>query len=123
MVRRLPTGRLWPGLTCGSGGDHAGVLAPDGESLVTWLAVDLSSEAVAARPADVVERQLGVLGRVDPAVRPSLALDLAADRRLEIDAFNGAVVRLAREHGVPAPLNFALYAALKPYADGPPAQA
>lgn len=74
-----------------------------------------------ALPADAVDRQLGVLGRVAPAVRSSLAHDLAAGRRLEIDAFNGAVVRLAGEHGVPAPLNFAVYASLKPYAEGAPA--
>jgi 2-dehydropantoate 2-reductase len=44
--------------------------------------------------------------------------DILAGRRLEIEALNGAVVRLGRQAGVPTPLNFAVYAALKPYADG-----
>ena len=44
--------------------------------------------------------------------------DLLAGRRLELDALNGTVVRLGRQAGVPTPLNFAVYAALKPYIDG-----
>ncbi len=47
--------------------------------------------------------------------------DLAAGRRLEIETLNGTVVRLGRERGVPTPANFAVYAALKPYAAGAPA--
>ena len=50
----------------------------------------------------------------------SLYYDLAAGRRLEIETLNGTVVRLGRERGVPTPANFAIYAALKPYADGAP---
>jgi hypothetical protein len=37
-----------------------------------------------------------------------------------LEAMNGTVVRLGLEYGVPTPLNFATYAALKPYADGRP---
>lgn len=47
--------------------------------------------------------------------------DLSAGRRLELEALNGAVVRQGEQVGVATPLNFAVYAALKPYADGPPA--
>jgi hypothetical protein len=32
----------------------------------------------------------------------------------------GVVVRLGEQHGIPTPLTFAMYAALKPYADGVP---
>jgi 2-dehydropantoate 2-reductase len=46
--------------------------------------------------------------------------DLKTGRRLELDSLNGAVVRLGRELGVSTPLNFAIYASLKAYADGPP---
>ena len=46
--------------------------------------------------------------------------DLRAGRRLELEALNGTVVRLGREMSVPTPFNFAVYAVLKPYADGPP---
>ena len=57
----------------------------------------------------------------DPAIRGSLYYDLAAGRRLEIETLNGTVVQLGRKRNVPTPANFAVYAALKPYADGAPA--
>ena len=41
-------------------------------------------------------------------------------RRLELESLNGEVVRRGREHGIETPLNFAVYAALRPYVDGPP---
>lgn len=50
----------------------------------------------------------------------SMAHDLMAGRRLEVETLNGTVVRLGRERDVATPCNFAVYAALKPYADGPP---
>ena len=46
--------------------------------------------------------------------------DLLNGRRLELEAFNGTVVRMGRDFSVPTPLNFAVYAALKPYVDGAP---
>ena len=48
-------------------------------------------------------------------MRASLYHDLAAGRRIELDALSGAVVRLGREAGVPTPLSFAIVAALRPY--------
>jgi 2-dehydropantoate 2-reductase len=74
-------------------------------------------------PEDAIERQLALMAEASPTMRSSLSRDLVAGRRIEIEAFNGAIVRLGREHGVPTPLNFAVYAALKPYADGVPAGA
>ncbi len=50
----------------------------------------------------------------------SMLTDLLAGRRLELDYVNGALVRLGEKLGVPTPLNFAYYAALKPYLDGAP---
>jgi 2-dehydropantoate 2-reductase len=76
-----------------------------------------------ALPGGHVERTLAFFEGSDPAIRGSLYYDLAAGRRLEIDTLNGTVVRLGRERGVPTPANFAIYAALKPYADGAPAPA
>jgi 2-dehydropantoate 2-reductase len=67
-----------------------------------------------------VERMLQYFQSAAPAVRGSLYYDLAAGRRLEIETLNGTVVRLGQARGVPTPANFAVYAALKPYADGPP---
>jgi 2-dehydropantoate 2-reductase len=72
-------------------------------------------------PDGFVADALRFFERAAPAVRGSLYYDLAAGRRLEVETLNGTVVRLGQEHGVPTPANFAVYAALKPYADGPPA--
>ncbi len=43
---------------------------------------------------------------------PSMLQDKRRGKRTEIDALNGAIVRLGRESGVPAPVNEALAAAL-----------
>lgn len=43
--------------------------------------------------------------RIDEKARSSMADDLALGRRTEIDALCGEVVRLARAHGLEAPLN------------------
>lgn len=70
-----------------------------------------------------VERLLQLVRSVastTSAARGSMYLDLVGGRRLELDAINGAAVRIGREVGVPTPLNFAVYAALRPYADGTP---
>ncbi|CAN5814544.1 2-dehydropantoate 2-reductase [soil metagenome] len=54
-------------------------------------------------------------------LRGSMAYDLLAGRRLEVDTLNGTVVRMGEELGVPTPMNKAVFAALKPFAGGPPA--
>ena len=71
-------------------------------------------------PADVVDRAFAVVSRYPPTMRASMANDLEAGRRLELEALNGTVVRLGREREVPTPWNAAIYAALRPYVDGPP---
>ena len=45
--------------------------------------------------------------------RSSTLQDLAAGKRTEIDALNGAVIRLAEEQGVPVPHNHAVYSLIK----------
>jgi 2-dehydropantoate 2-reductase len=52
--------------------------------------------------------------------RGSMAYDLLAGRRLEIETLNGSVVRLGEALGVPTPINRVITAALLPYKDGPP---
>jgi len=74
----------------------------------------------AGLPAGLVERLLRFFDGSDPTIRGSLYYDLAAGRRLEIETLNGTVVRLGRERAVATPANFAVYAALKPYAEGGP---
>jgi 2-dehydropantoate 2-reductase len=74
----------------------------------------------AAVPDGHAERMVQFFEGSDPGIRGSLYYDLAAGRRLEIETLNGTVVRLGRRHGIPTPANFAVYASLKPYADGAP---
>lgn len=89
------------------------------------LCVELVHEtiAVAARdgstidPDEILEkvaalqRSSGAAGVAVP--RASMVFDVEARRPTEIDAINGAVVAIAEKHGVPAPLNRALYALVK----------
>ena len=85
-------------------------------------------EVVAVAKASGIELEGGyvddtfdMIGSLAPATHMgSMLVDLNAGRRLELDAINGALVRIGKEHGVPTPLNFALYALLKPYANGAP---
>ena len=65
-------------------------------------------------------RLFGMIGQQKPWYRSSMLSDVLAGRRLELEWLNGVVVRLGLEHGVPTPANAAIYAALKPYADGAP---
>jgi len=51
-------------------------------------------------------------------MRPSLLHDLEAGGKLEAPWLCGAVARMAREAGLDAPANRAIYAALKPYVEG-----
>ena len=71
-----------------------------------------------ALPVDIVERSYATLQALEPQAMGSMAFDLLAGRRLEIEALNGTMVRLGNEHGMSLPFNSAIYAALKPYANG-----
>lgn len=71
-------------------------------------------------PAGSTSRALTFMSGLEPWARGSLYHDLAAGHRLEIETLNGTVVRLGGKHTIPTPLNFAIYAALRPYAAGPP---
>jgi 2-dehydropantoate 2-reductase len=51
---------------------------------------------------------------------PSIAVDPRAGNRLELPWLAGKVVQLGAAHGVPTPINRVVYAALKPYMNGPP---
>jgi 2-dehydropantoate 2-reductase len=73
-----------------------------------------------AIPGDGVERAFALAKSFQGWARGSLYHDLAAGHQLELDALNGTVARLGREFSVPTPLNFAVYAALEPYAAGLP---
>jgi len=73
-------------------------------------------------PTGTVDRLLEFLkNNVNPAAQSSTLQDLLAGRRLELEHLNGAAVRLGRQLGVDTPINFVIYAALKPYVQGSPA--
>jgi 2-dehydropantoate 2-reductase len=77
--------------------------------------VDALARARGVRlPADTVEAALRRLDAVPPDATVSMQRDLGAGRPSELDDQAGAVVRLAREAGVPVPAHDALYAALAP---------
>lgn len=97
---------------------------PATRDLYTGIAAEVEAvtRAVGAPvPPDMVAASLRMAEAIEPWTRSSLAHDLATGHRMELDALNGAVVRLGRAHNVATPLNFAVYAALAPYLNGAPA--
>jgi 2-dehydropantoate 2-reductase len=92
------------------------------------LALGVLSEAAAVARAEGVDLPAGTPERwiryaeervaLNPDLAGSMYFDLLQGRRLELEAINGAAVRLGRKHGVPTPLNFAVYAGLLPYVNG-----
>jgi len=70
-------------------------------------------------PEDVVDRWFTLSERLNGGVYGSMHTDLVEGRRLELESLNGMVTRLGFAAHVPTPMNFAIYAALKPLADGP----
>ena len=118
-------------IACAFSGLTALTRLPIGEILRCEATADLYAEVM--REVERLSRAAGV------AVRPSFSdhgltmtralretatssmyYDLMAGRRLELEAINGAAVRLGRELGVPTPHNTVIYAALKPYSNGSP---
>ena len=68
--------------------------------------------------ADFVERQMGFVDGLHAEMRSSLLHDLLAGRRLEAPWLSGGVARMSREHGLAAPVNQTLFAAMKPFIGG-----
>jgi 2-dehydropantoate 2-reductase len=68
----------------------------------------------------IVDRSLATLDAVGPGAFSSLHHDLTHGKRLELEALHGHAVRLGERYGVPTPMLFAVYAALRPHLDGAP---
>lgn len=68
----------------------------------------------------IVDTCMGYLDALGANGYSSLHHDLTHGKRLEIDALHGHAVRLGERYGIPTPMLFAVYAALRPYLDGPP---
>src|SRR5262245_46129781 len=58
------------------------------------------------------------LAGFSPMMKASMANDLHAGNRLELDWLAGKVVALGRKYGIPTPGQEAVYAILKPYRMG-----
>ncbi len=63
---------------------------------------------------DVLERTLAFADRLAPSGTASLQRDIADGKPSELEAWNGAVVRLGREAGVSTPLHAFIYHCLLP---------
>ena len=66
----------------------------------------------------VVEQTMKYVEGAVKDITASMHLDLERGRRLELEIFNGAVVRMGREMGVATPVNHMLYMVLKPHVNG-----
>lgn len=62
-----------------------------------------------------VEKTMKFLETLEPGGRASLYSDLVGNRRMELMSLNGRVVQLGKKHGIPVPMNFAIFAALAPH--------
>jgi 2-dehydropantoate 2-reductase len=90
---------------------------PDLRALVSGLVSE--GKAVAAAQEIVLDADPEEL--IDHAAKPEVAYghkasmlqDVEARRPTEIDYLNGGIVRVGREHGVPTPLNDAIWALVK----------
>jgi 2-dehydropantoate 2-reductase len=70
---------------------------------------------------DLVDRIVTYTIGIPPATRSSLLIDLSQGKRIEVESLPGSVVRRGRAAHVPTPMMSALYAVLKPHANGPAA--
>jgi len=62
---------------------------------------------------DPVARMMAFAHTLKRDMKSSMQRDLERGRRLEVESLNGTVVRLARAHGIPAPINACIYACLR----------
>jgi 2-dehydropantoate 2-reductase len=82
------------------------------------IAAVAAAEGVQISP-DRFERLHEYMDSIPPSTRSSLLIDLEMGKRIEVHALQGAAVRRAARHGLSIPVISALYAVLKPWADGP----
>jgi 2-dehydropantoate 2-reductase len=67
-------------------------------------------------PPDTVDHAVGLAMKMDPGTFSSLHYDMTHGKPMELEALHGTAVRLARQHGIHAPMCEAVYAILKPWA-------
>ncbi len=79
------------------------------ESLAVATAVGI------ATPPGFIAESFAKLAKYDNNSRSSLYVDLANERRLEIDALSGTIMHLGERYGVPTPIHSIIYASLIPH--------
>ena len=110
-------------VSCVVRGDKAAILrgAPESIELVRQLAAEVV-EVARARGIDIdhgaVDSFVQLFDSLPQVFKPSMLVALERHQRLELEAMNGAVVRMGREAGVPTPGNAFVYACLKPHVQG-----
>ena len=57
---------------------------------------------------DFLSDRMGYADRIDPGAMSSMSRDFARGKRIELDTFNGAIVRLGAELGIEVPANAAV---------------
>jgi 2-dehydropantoate 2-reductase len=92
---------------------------PAGRELFRGIAAEACAVAGAegvTLPADLPDRHLEFVDRLDPGDRSSLYHDLSHGNRMELDALLGEIVRRGERHGVATPASRAVYGVLAPWA-------
>jgi 2-dehydropantoate 2-reductase len=87
--------------------------------IVEELAQLAKASGVALAPS-AVDDVMKATDNMAPTAYSSLHHDLTHGNRLELEALQGHAVRQGERLGVPTPMCAAVYAALKPYLNGPP---
>jgi 2-dehydropantoate 2-reductase len=65
-------------------------------------------------PADQVQKTLAIIDNSAPGIMASMHKDILEGKPSELEAQNGAIVRMGRELGVPTPTHEFIYASLLP---------
>ncbi len=93
-------------------------LQKEGPFRQTMLSAMRETKAVAAYEGitlteEDISRWMKVLDSLNPNGRPSMAQDVLARRRTEVELFAGTITALGKKHGVPTPTNDLLYTKIK----------
>ncbi|NLV17528.1 MAG: ketopantoate reductase family protein [Syntrophomonadaceae bacterium] len=75
--------------------------------------IELSAKEGISLTEEDLSYWLKILSRLNPEGKPSMRQDLEAGRYSEVELFAGTVLGLGQKHGVPTPVNQALYEKIK----------
>ena len=82
------------------------------EAIMRECAVIARARGVAL-PDDFVEMRMKYAERIDASAMSSMSRDFARGRAIELDRFNGAIVRMGAELGIDVPCNAAVYEGIR----------